>query len=115
MPYKDIAKRRESHKRYYQRNLEKYYQKNIRRKKMLLTFVNELKNKPCYDCSVSYPPYVMDFDHKEGETKLNSVARLIRDGWSKERLLEEIAKCDLVCANCHRERTYQRLKENIAE
>ena len=111
MPYKDITKRREAHKRYYEKNLDKYYQKNIKRKKMLLEFVNELKCKPCMDCDIIYQPYVMDFDHKGDQKKLNSVARLIRNGWSKKRLLEEISKCDLVCSNCHRVRTYKRFKE----
>lgn len=63
------------------------------------------------DCGIIYPPYVMDFDHKEGQKKLNSVARLVHNGWSKKRLLEEMVKCDLVCANCHRVRTYKRLKK----
>lgn len=74
---------------------------------MLLSFINEIKNKPCYDCGIIYPSYVMDFDHRKKEDKLNNIARLIRDGWSKEKLLFEIKKCDLVCANCHRIRTYK--------
>ncbi|MEK7551692.1 MAG: hypothetical protein AAB532_03775 [Patescibacteria group bacterium] len=110
MPYKDILKRREAHKRYYRNNLYKYYIKNIERKKMLAVFVNELKYKPCKDCGIIYPPYVMDFDYIKGQEKLNSVARLIHNGWSKAKLLEEMAKCDLVCANCHRIRTYKRLR-----
>lgn len=110
MPYKDIKKRREAHKRYYSKNLEKYLEKNLKRKMMLLAFINSLKDKPCYDCGVSYPPYVMDFDHKNENDKIDSLARLARNGFSKEKLLIEVEKCDLVCANCHRERTYKRLK-----
>jgi hypothetical protein len=48
----------------------------------------------------------MDFDHRDGEVKefeLNTVARM-----TKQTILREIAKCDVVCANCHRERTQQR-------
>src|SRR5436305_1960059 len=108
MPYKDIIKRRACHKRYYIRNKELYKLKNKRRKKMLLEFVNGIKNIPCSDCNVLYPPYVMDFDHRGDEKKIDSIARLIRDGRSKEKLQAEIEKCDLVCANCHRIRTYRR-------
>jgi hypothetical protein len=48
----------------------------------------------------------MDFDHREGEIKkyeLNAVDRM-----SMNTLKREIEKCDVVCANCHRERTHQR-------
>lgn len=106
MPYKDVQKRREAQKRYYYKNILLYRNKNIKRKKMLINFINNLKNKPCLDCGIIYPAFVMDFDHRKGEEKINNVARLVRDGWSKEKILLEIDKCDLICANCHRIRTY---------
>lgn len=68
--------------------------------------VAELKKKPCKDCGVEYPHYIMEYDHVKG-TKIDNISNLVgRVGW--ERLEKEIAKCDLVCANCHRERTFQR-------
>jgi hypothetical protein len=49
---------------------------------------------------------VMEYDHVRGK-KVDNISNLVgRVGW--ERLEKEIAKCDLVCANCHRERTFQR-------
>lgn len=63
--------------------------------------------KPCLDCGQGFPHYVMDFDHI-GDKKA-AVSRLL--GYSMETLLVEIAKCDLVCANCHRIRTYRRYHE----
>lgn len=67
--------------------------------------LHEHKNVPCADCGVRYPPYVMDFDHRDGSTKVDNVGSLVgRVNVSK--LLAEIEKCDVVCANCHRERTY---------
>ena len=68
---------------------------------------NEAKNKPCADCGIEYPYWVMDFDHRPGTAKVVNVARMVASG-SMERLLQEIAKCDVVCANCHRTRTHQR-------
>ncbi len=70
-------------------------------------FLNIIKNKPCLDCGKSFPPYVMDFDHKEGEKKEKEVARMVAGGWSLKNIQKEINKCDLVCANCHRIRTYK--------
>lgn len=46
----------------------------------------------------------MDFDHRPGTIKVADVSVLARSS-TKERTLDEIAKCDLVCANCHRIRT----------
>jgi hypothetical protein len=107
MPYRDILKRRESHKRYYQRNKQLYLDKNVKRKKELIEFVILLKKKPCMDCGVQYPHYVMDFDHRDRQTKIATINSLVNiHRYSKSKILEEIKKCDLVCANCHRERTY---------
>jgi L-lysine 2,3-aminomutase len=57
------------------------------------------------DCGVSYPYYVMDFDHRDPAKKKDGVATLVKKG-NVKRLLEEIDKCDVVCSNCHRERTH---------
>jgi len=67
--------------------------------------LNQAKNKPCMDCKKKYPPYVMDFDHLSD--KFKNVSEMLAHPWAK--IEKEIAKCDLICSNCHRERTYQRL------
>lgn len=72
-----------------------------------LEMLKEIKKVPCIDCKMSYPHYVMDFDHLPGSTKVANVTRLLASG-SISRFLAEIEKCEVVCANCHRERTYQR-------
>ena len=64
------------------------------------------KDQPCADCDVKYPPHVMDFDHVRGEKEFGIGESYYRVG--RKRLLAEIAKCDVVCANCHRERTFVR-------
>lgn len=64
-------------------------------------------NKPCADCRKKYPHYVMDFDHVRGK-KLHNVADIVRSNHSRKKVWDEIAKCDLVCANCHRARTHKR-------
>lgn len=67
--------------------------------------VNEAKARPCADCGNEYPHYVMDFDHRDRTQKSFGIGRsLLR---STKILLSEIAKCDVVCANCHRIRTYR--------
>jgi len=72
-------------------------------------FTAKTKNRPCIDCGVRYPYYVMDFDHKKGTVKVNDVAYMMTRNWSLKRIKEEILKCEVVCANCHRIRTYGKL------
>jgi hypothetical protein len=67
--------------------------------------IRDAKSRPCADCGQVYPPYVMDFDHVRGKKRFN--IGLFRAGHTRPKeVLAEIAKCDVVCANCHRERTY---------
>lgn len=65
--------------------------------------IDAAKRKPCADCRRTYPWYVMEFDHTRGVK-----ARNINAGMGYYRLLDELAKCDVVCANCHATRTYKR-------
>ena len=88
---------------------KKYYPQH--QKKQVLTkmqVINTAKSVPCMDCGVSYPPYVMDFDHRDPSLKTTNVSRMKTR--SIELIQEEIAKCDVVCANCHRERTHGKRK-----
>jgi hypothetical protein len=70
------------------------------------TLLDELRDVPCQDCKQRFPPCAMDFDHRDPTTKAQAVTRMIgRSG--TERILAEAAKCDIVCANCHRLRTFE--------
>jgi hypothetical protein len=62
---------------------------------------------PCTDCGRSYPPQVMQWDHVPGALKLGDISTGFA-GRSRDEILAEIAKCELVCANCHAIRTFQR-------
>lgn len=76
----------------------------LRAKKQAI--VNEHKNAPCMDCGNTFPAVCMDFDHVRGKKKLG-ITHIVAQWWSIDVLLEELAKCDLVCANCHRIRTHK--------
>lgn len=68
--------------------------------------LDEIKDVPCMDCGIKYPPFVMDFDHRDPTQKVDGLARLVRSG-SMRKMLAEVEKCDVVCSNCHRIRTFQ--------
>lgn len=67
--------------------------------------VRAAKSRPCMDCGQTFPTYVMDFDHVRGEKLFN-----VSQGYQQKRTLAEVAaeieKCDVVCSNCHRIRTF---------
>lgn len=107
MPYKDPEAQKEAQRRHYESNKENYAESSKAARARRRERMKELKDKPCTDCGIAYPYYVMQFDHI-GTDKVAGVARLAQlKSW--QTVLDEIAKCELVCANCHAERTFQRL------
>lgn len=72
--------------------------------------LRKLKNVPCARCRRKFPYYVMDFDHKGGKVK--ALSRM--NNVSVVKILEEAKKCDVVCANCHRIRTFKR-KQHLSD
>ena len=73
--------------------------------------IRNAKCKPCADCDIQYPPYCMEFDHVRGEKKFNIA---MHKGKTLEAIQEEIKKCDVVCANCHKGRTHIRRLHGIS-
>jgi hypothetical protein len=82
-----------------------------RRRAALIVWSQTLKEgRPCADCGGVFHPIAMQWDHVGTDKKIN-VADAVKRGWSKARILAEIAKCELVCSNCHAIRTWQRRRE----
>jgi hypothetical protein len=71
------------------------------------------KDKPCEDCGQRFPPECMDHDHKDPSTKEFNVSYGAMAGFSLDRVKAEILKCRLVCANCHRIRTFAQLRRDL--
>jgi hypothetical protein len=65
-----------------------------------------IRSVPCPDCRQTFSPFAMEFDHRDPREKRFVVTRMVGRS-SVARILEEVAKCDVVCANCHRMRTYR--------
>lgn len=104
---------RECHTKYVRKHYEKnrgyYLAKAKRIKGEIRETIKRAKEKPCADCNQSFPYYVMDFDHVRGDKKFNLGGAYEKRG--RKVVLAEMAKCDVVCANCHRIRTHDRLGE----
>jgi hypothetical protein len=69
-------------------------------------FIDSLRARPCADCKNGFPTVVMEFDHRDPGTKSYTVSRMVMFATFDE-IRTEAAKCDIVCANCHRMRTYR--------
>lgn len=90
----------------YANNTKYYLDRNRVQRSSNREWYQELKSKtPCAKCGVQYPYYVMDYDHIDPNTKTTCIAKMM--GHSKKAILNEITKCELLCANCHREKTYE--------
>lgn len=79
--------------------------KQKRRREERRILLDGLKNAPCQDCGGRFPPECMDFDHRDPTQKKWTVSKML--GASISNIRTEVAKCDLVCANCHRIRTWR--------
>lgn len=103
----------EYNRRWYQENREKQIadarRNNLRYIRENQEFVNAVKDVPCADCGGHFPPICLDFDHVRGE-KLANVSELVRRANSLDAIRAEMEKCDIVCSNCHRIRTFARLR-----
>lgn len=74
--------------------------------------IRNAKSTPCMECGGVFPIEVMDFDHRDPSKKLSQIGAMY--SYKKDSILEEINKCDVVCSNCHRKRTYLK-KQNGAK
>lgn len=74
----------------------------VERKRALRKIADAAKNMPCVVCGQQFHPCAMDFHHKNEDEKSREVSRLVGMGCSQDRLIKEIAKCEVLCAVCHR-------------
>jgi hypothetical protein len=104
VPYSDPVKQKQAVREYYTRNKDAALvamraSRNRKREKLIA-----VKNKPCTDCGIQYPPRVMEFHHPNPNKDFSVGKEFHKLGWNT--LLLEIEKCALVCANCHRLKHY---------
>lgn len=96
-------------KLHYIKNKQKYRESAKRHKDKLRREIDSRKDKPCADCGIQFPPWIMQFDHRNPEEKEFTIG-YDKWSWSLKKTLKEIEKCDVVCANCHAHRTYLKSK-----
>ena len=92
---------------YYRRNRDLELQRVRVRQAGMVELLRDLRRVPCADCGRRFKPHQMDFDHRDPSTKGFNVMTGRAMLMSTKRVLAEVAKCDIVCANCHQIRTQE--------
>lgn len=115
MPYKDPIKQKEAQRKHYVNNKEKYLESSRRNRpiknRQRGLWVQEIKSQlGCKICGENRIP-CLDFHHRDPSEKDADIGYAVWN-WSKKRVLEEIAKCDVLCRNCH---SWLHYEENIQE
>jgi hypothetical protein len=115
MPYKDPETRKAYHKeqshKHYIKNRAAVIEKTIEKKKEFRKEWQKYKaTLSCTKCGFNHPA-ALDFHHEDPDKKEANIHRLLSNGQFK-KLEEEIKKCIVLCANCHRIHHYE---ENSAK
>ena len=106
MPYKDLEKRRQYHRDYYKNADRKavIVSKNRERRAILREKVRQIKlSLGCKRCGFNECSEALDFHHRNPEEKLFNIGTGCLASISWQRIQNEIDKCDVLCANCHRQ------------
>jgi hypothetical protein len=99
---------KQTSKKYYNSNKELHKQNTVDRKKKQVRLNQQyvydfVKGKGCIECPEK-DPCCLDFDHMTG-MKMMNVSRMIHEGYALVTIMDEIDKCVIRCANCHRRKT----------
>jgi len=113
MPFTDREKQREASRRHYAKHRDKVIAKakvlSKKAKDRARAYIKaHLEANPCVDCGEANT-IVLEFDHiGEAGSKQFNISDATRFGYGMDKIIAEIAKCEVRCANCHRKKTYER-------
>jgi hypothetical protein len=75
---------------------------NTRKRRQIVLMLVATFGGKCWHCGGAFPPEVFDFHHRDPSKKEFGLGRVVPTSPGFDRLMREAAKCDLLCANCHR-------------
>ncbi len=113
MPFKDISRKREYRREWYKKNRKSELEHVRRRKEIIKKWLGEYKlTLSCSKCGENHPATI-DFHHKGGFIKEKTISQLVYDGYSLDKIKNELAKCEILCANCHRKIHWKNKSKNL--
>tara|TARA_Y100000310_G_scaffold56232_1_gene51560 strand:+ start:11759 stop:12103 length:345 start_codon:yes stop_codon:yes gene_type:complete len=114
MPYKDKEKKKEAQRKWYLKNKKTHYENTRIHRRAYTERMQKLADdykseKGCCNCT-EIDPICLDFHHPD-DNKETTVSAAICQGLAEKKVVAEIEKCIVICANCHRKlHGNQRLK-----
>ena len=114
MPYKDKAKQKEAQHKHYLKHKNDYKSRAAKRAiKIKLWLIEYKKTLKCEECGED-DHICLDFHHTNPDEKDMNVSALVYGSMNKQKIMNEISKCSVLCSNCHRkEHRKILLKENF--
>ena len=115
MPHKDPEERKRYNTEYRNRRYredsafrERRLLDRAKRKADLIAWFDSYKKTlSCNRCGENHPA-CLDFHHRDPKTKEREISSMLRCLLSKERIMLEVAKCEVLCSNCHRKEHYKK-------
>ena len=105
----DLAWRELSqNQRWHYKNREWNKERTLDRRTRHRAWVHDRKRASdgCIECGEN-DPACLDCHHRDGVEKEMTICEMVTHGYSKDKLLDEMAKCEILCANCHRRKHYE--------
>lgn len=108
MPYKDREVQLEAQRNAYHKKKEYYRNLQKKRKQELKTWFREdiLTKLKCNKCDENHPS-CLDFHHTDPTTKSEGISIMLHKIRTKEIILKELEKCEVLCSNCHRKHHHE--------
>jgi len=89
-------------KSWYERNKKSVGERHKRNREERRKWFQALKGTMCCQHCTENDPVCLEFHHEDPKEKEIDVAQAWVKGWSRERILQEIVKCIVLCSNCHK-------------
>lgn len=113
---KNIEKMRQYRRDWYSKNQEHAKEKVIERKNAIKKWFKEIKGQlRCEQCGENHPA-CLEFHHlNPSEKEINLSEAVAIKGWSKNKILDEIDKCVVLCSNCHKKLHWELQQQVVSE
>lgn len=110
---KDNAdKMREYRRKHYHNNKEPYLQRAKNNNRLMKEWYHELKSTFACPCGENHPA-CLQFHHRDPKEKDFDLSVGAAKGYNKQRIRDEISKCDVLCANCHFKLHYEMRQDKL--
>tara|TARA_B110000285_G_scaffold231656_1_gene300861 strand:+ start:1031 stop:1522 length:492 start_codon:yes stop_codon:yes gene_type:complete len=120
LPFKDASKRKSYQKKYHQgwyaeNGDHRKQQVANRRRKLKQRFAEYKQSLECHNCGLSGKDnqWALEHHHLDPNDKVTTIAHLVTSGYAWDTIMEEVAKCIVICANCHRMEHWEEYKQKV--